>query len=154
MVRPLLVLVLSLAATAAGAPEVELVVIVNPSQRTSALSRADLFTVFTSARRQWDDGAAVVAFNSAPDDDTRHAFDRAVLRMTPDEVARFWIDQRVRSGTRPPRQVPDPRMAVRAVAKLPGAIAYVRPELADGSVRIVARIVGGGVVEPVKRSNP
>jgi hypothetical protein len=87
-------------------------------------------------------------FTYPPEAEVRRAFDGAVLRMSPEEVARFWLDQRIRGGARPPRQVPDPGLAVRLAAKLPGSIAYVPENLVNGSVKVVARIKSGKVVGP------
>jgi hypothetical protein len=130
-----------------GAP-VDLAVVVNPAVPVQRLSAAELESIFTSSRRNWPDGSSVSAFSYRPEDEVRHAFDGAVLRMSPDEVARFWLDQRVRGGSRPPRQVPDPLLAVRLTARLPGSIAYVPENLVNGSVKVVARIKSGKVVAP------
>ena len=68
--------------------------------------------------------------------------------MDPDAVARFWLDRRVRSGSPPPRQAPDPVMIARLVAKLEGAIGYVPESLVARDVRVVARIRNGKVLPP------
>jgi ABC-type phosphate transport system substrate-binding protein len=134
---------------AAGADDVpELAVIVHPAAQVKRLTRAQLAAIFTSSRQTWDDGSAVVAFTHTPDSPLRHAFDQAVLGMTPDQVGRYWVDQRVRGGPRPPRQLTAPGLGVKLVAKLAGAITFVPAAMVDASVNVVARIKGAEVREP------
>lgn len=125
-----------------------LAVVVNSAVGVSRLSASELEAIFTSSQRNWKDGSNISTFSYAPENPIRRAFDSVVLRLSPEEVARFWLDQRVRGGARPPRQVPDAAIAVRLVAKMPGSIAYVPENLVNSSVKVVARIRGGKVVEP------
>jgi hypothetical protein len=60
--------------------------------------------------------------------------------MNPDEVARYWIDRRVRGGHRPPRQVPGAALMVRIVASLEGAIGYAKESDVNSSVKILAKV--------------
>jgi hypothetical protein len=143
-----------LAALAHGSPSSassapELAVIVHPSNAASSLSAVEIESIFTSSRRHWPGGGSIAAFNYEPNDPLRVAFERAVLRMDPDEVSRFWIDQRIRGRAGPPRQVSSPRLMVRVVARLPQAIGYVPvQDLGTHGVKVVAHVRGGRVVEP------
>lgn len=145
-----LALLLAVAARAeAPAPgKDEIVVIVHASSAVRRLDSAELEAIFSSAQRTWADGSTVVAFSYAPEDLLRQQFDQTVLRMTPDQVSRFWVDQRVRADRRPPRQVPDAVLAVRLVAKLPGSIAFVPATLVNKDVRVVAHLPKDTVVDP------
>lgn len=131
----------------AGAPQT-LVVVVNNGVSVGQLSAAELEAIFTSSKRTWPDGSNIGAFSYAPDNEIRRVFDNTVLRMSAEEVAKFWIDQRVRGGAPPPRQVPDPALALRLVAKLPGSVAYIPDNLVNSTVKIVARVSNGKVVAP------
>lgn len=133
---------------AAGDASDSLVVVVNPAVPVTKLSAAELEAIFSCARKNWPDGSNISAFSYAPEDATRRAFDSVVLRMSPDEVARFWLDQRVRGGARPPRQVPDAGLAARLAAKLPGSIAFIPESLVNPGLKVVARVRGGKVLEP------
>jgi ABC-type phosphate transport system substrate-binding protein len=144
-----------LASAAAVAPRLQaadappLAVIVHPSNAVSSLSVHEIEAIFTSSRRHWRGGKNIVAFNYAAKHALRVAFDEAVLRMDPDEVSRFWVDQRIRGRASPPRQVPSPRLMVRVVEKLPEAIGYApMDEIKDHDVKVVAIVRGGRVVEP------
>lgn len=136
-----------IARAAEQAPQ-EIAVIVHPDVKTTKLERAQLAALFTVARTQWDDGAAVIVFTHPPESPLRRAFDKAALGLDPDQVGQFWVDQRVRGGPRPPRQIQNPALTVKLVARLPGAISFVDARAVDGTVRVVARVRDGKVVNP------
>lgn len=138
---------IGLAPRASGAQDEELAVVVNPDNSVRSLSSAEVEAIFAARKRYWGGGRNVVAFNYAPKHSLRIAFDRAVLRMGPDEVSKFWINQRIRGRASPPRQVPSPKLMLRVVERLEGAIGYVPLDMARrGDVKIVA-VVRGGEVE-------
>jgi hypothetical protein len=136
----------SLAPAWAQEKDIDLVVVVHPENR--AVPPSEIEQIFLLKRRQWPDGTPIVPFNHAARDANRTAFDRAVLRMSPDEAARYWLDQRIRSGIRAPRQIGDASLLVRLVGRLKGAVAYVPANAVNGSVRVIARIRGGKLLPP------
>jgi hypothetical protein len=138
----------TLVTPAEGAPDGELVVICHPSRKDPALDARALYFIFTGATRNWPDSTPLVPFNLPLESPVRAVFDRAVLKMTNDQVARFWVDQRVRGTGRAPRQAPDATVAMRLVAKLPEAISYVPASSVNASVRVLARIRNGKVMNP------
>jgi hypothetical protein len=134
--------------TPASASTNDLVVVVHPKAPVSKLDELELEAVFRTLRRFWGGSLPIIPFNLPPKTPLRVAFDLAVLRMDPQDVARFWLDRRVRSGPPPPRQAPDPTTVVRLVARLEGAIGYAPLGASLKDVRAVARIVSGKVHEP------
>jgi hypothetical protein len=126
----------------------ELVVVVHPSVPRTTIDELELEAVFLTSKRFWGGSQAIMPFNLAARSEERVLFDRAVTRMEPDEVGRFWLDRRVRGGPPPPRQVPDPLTVVRLVARLEGAIGYAPVGVPLADVRVVARIRDGKVVRP------
>lgn len=132
---------------AASVPD--LAVIVHADNAVDAISETQLEAIFTSRRQHWRGGASIVAFNYPPKHTLRVAFDKAVLRMGPDEVSRYWVDQRIRGRGGAPRQVPRPRLMVRVVERLEDAIGYAPASEVEGhEVKVVAWVRGGRVVEP------
>ncbi len=123
----------------------ELAVIVHPSN-DAKLTADDLADVFRTVMRSWPGGKSIAAFELPPNTDERVLFDRAVLKLEPDDVAHFWIDRRMRGGSPPPHQVPEATILLRVVAKLAGAIGYVPASLVDSSVRVVAHVRAGEVI--------
>ena len=115
----------------------DLAVIVNPSNKENP-SLADLAAIFTTRKQSWGAGKRIIPFNFPAKHPIRVAFDRRVLGMEPDDVARYWIDRRIRGGNAPPKQVSNGRLIARLVEILEGAIAYV-PVSDVGGARVVMR---------------
>ena len=124
------------------------VVIANSSSVPMRLDIDELQQVFLRRRLMWPSGARTIPLNFPAGDSTRADFDRVVLGLTPDRVAAYWIDARIRYGVDPPRTVTSAAIAVRIVARLPGGIAYVPANQVAPEVRVVARIEGGQVLPP------
>jgi len=116
----------------------ELVVVVHPDN-TENPSRAQLAAMFTTRMQSWNGGLRVVPFNFPPRHQARVSFDNSVLQMSPDEVARYWIDRKIRGGNPPPKAVENEQLICRLVSKLPGSIGYIPRSLAEG-VRIIAEV--------------
>jgi hypothetical protein len=137
------------AAPAHALPQLDLAVIVHLQAEAQQMSAIEMETLFTRTQTRWDNGAPIVPINAPPGSTMRVHFDQVVLRLSPDEVGRFWIDRRVRGLGMPPRHVDEPATTVRVVEKLNGAIAYVPEDLVrDARVRVVARIRQGKVLPP------
>lgn len=83
-------------------------------------------------------GTKLVPFNHPANSPDRVAFDRIVLGMSPEEVGRYWIDQKIRGGDAPPRTIDSVALLVRVVVALPGAFAYVREGFSSPELKIVS----------------
>jgi hypothetical protein len=124
---------LSLSVSAAEEP-VAIVMGSRTSQRE--LSTDKLRRVFLALPTDDADGHRFVPINLGQGSSIRQRFDRAVLQMTPETAARYWIDQRLR-GNKPPRSAGSHELVRRAVEELPGAVSYL-PLSAVGSLRVLA----------------
>ena len=144
----LLLAVVGLTTTHGFASDPPLAVIVHPDVEVKQLNDVELEAIFLTERRYWSGTKAIIPFNLPPRSTDRALFDRVALRMEPEAIARYWLDRRVRSGSPPPRQAPDPMTVSRLVAKLPGAIGYVPESSVTSEVRVVARIRNGKVLAP------
>jgi len=127
-------------------PGEAIAVIANPSAGVVRLNRQMLAAIFTLSKRHWDNGRPIVPFNYPPRDALRVAFDRAVLSMSPDAVALFWISQRVRGRGSPPRAASTPQLMLKVVENLAGSIGYVPATLESARVVVVATISPEGRV--------
>jgi ABC-type phosphate transport system substrate-binding protein len=123
---------LSVPAIAAGDP---IAVVVSPSSRQRGLTSDKLRRIFLALPTDSDDGRRFIPINLAPTSGSRARFDRTVLAMTPEDVARYWIDQRLR-GNKPPRSAATVDICRGAVQELPGAIAYL-PLSQVGPLRVL-----------------
>jgi hypothetical protein len=116
-------------------------VFVNASSSITSLNASDLAEMYNGSRHTWANGTTVIALNLPANQPLRTEFDRVVLGMSPDQVGRYWIDQRIRGASKPPRQVEDPLLVMKLVGRLPGAIGYAPTGAVTGAeVRIVAQI--------------
>jgi hypothetical protein len=122
----------------AQAEPIALRLVVARSSSVQNVSIGDLRQLFLRKRASLENDTAI-PFNHPPRTPDRVGFDRLLLGMNADEVARYWVDRRVRSGESPPRTVDSVTLLVAVVAKLRGAVGYVRdgyptPELKTLSV--------------------
>lgn len=147
-----LVGMVAVAAVVAGAgaaldaePADSLAVIVH-ADNAARLTAGELEDVFRRRKLAWPDGERVIPINATPDSARRKRFDRVVLGMSPEEVARFWLDQRIRGAGTAPREVGDAFLTIKLVARIKGAIGYVPEDSELRDVRVVARIRDGKLV--------
>lgn len=117
----------------------DLVVIAHPSVKETP-NRSDLGAIFTTRKQSWSSGARIVPFNFPAKHELRVQFDQIVLGMDPDDVARYWIDRRIRGGNTPPKQVPNALTIVKLVEKLEGSIGYVPRSAVSSGVRTISAL--------------
>jgi ABC-type phosphate transport system substrate-binding protein len=123
-------------------------VIVSRSSPVGALSKEDLRPIYLTTKTAWSSGQTIEPFNLPETSPHRTMFDSVVLGMNPDEVARYWIDRRIRGDSRPPRKVQSASTVLALVAKSEGGIGYVPLADVNASVKVVARVEGGQVKAP------
>lgn len=131
----------------ARAADPTLAVVCNSASGVTSLTRAHLNAIFRAKVREFPNGNRASAVNLPTDHPARQTFDRVVLGMDPDEVERFWIDSKIRSGTGAPRQLPGPAAVARFVSGEAAGIGYVPLEDAQSAgLRVVALVREGRVV--------
>jgi len=123
----------------------ELVVIVSSKRATTKLSKSELRRIFQTSKSTWDDGTQITAVNLPESNELRQDFDKAVLGMDKDEVAKYWTDRKIRGGARPPRKAPSTSAVAKMVADDAGAIGYVKSSDVSAAVRKVAVVRGTDV---------
>jgi hypothetical protein len=122
---------------AVGSRKEELVVIVHPSNRFDALSRTKVSYLFLRKVSRWPWGAEVAPVDLVGYEPFRREFVQLVLRMTEEQLAEYWIDQRATRGISPPVEVRDAAAAKHWVAEKPGGIAYIPASALDGTVKAI-----------------
>jgi hypothetical protein len=130
-----------------AASSADLKIIVSADNKLT-LEPGDLENYFLTKVRHWSDGTSIVALNAPRGTDLRQSFDQAILKLTPDESARYWLDQRIRSGVTSPREVTGDALSIKLVVHLKGTIAYVSASTNTDSVRVIARIHDDKVLMP------
>ncbi len=120
----------------ADAPPVRLSVVVAKTSQLRDVSLNDLRQMYMG-RQVSISGRVTVPFNHPPRTPDRVAFDKLVLRMAPDEVARYWVDQRIRGGSPPPRTTDSATLLLRLLARLPDALGYVRQGFESTDLKVL-----------------
>jgi hypothetical protein len=142
---------ITIAARHASADGDEIVVIVHKTNTIGPMNRSQLGSLFKARSSEFPGGGRATAVNLPPENPARQDFDLAVLGMKPDEVERFWLDSKIRSGVGSPRKLAGSAAVVRFVSTDETAIGYVPgadARDAAGSIRIVARIRQGQITAP------
>ncbi len=121
----------------AAADGVRLWLITAKSNGLSDLSLADLRSAYRG-KKVSAGGVKLIPFNHPVGTPDRVAFDRIVLGMSPEEIGRFWVDQRIRGGEAPPRTIDSVNLLVRVVGALPGALAYVREGFSSPELKVLS----------------
>jgi hypothetical protein len=124
--------------SAAAEPPVRLLVVVKESSPLSELSLRDLKRLFLGEYLSDADGNKLTPLNHPPKSPDRVGFDSVVLKMTPDEAARFWIDRRIRGQSAAPRSVAPRELLRKVVAAYPGAVTYLRDGEVDPQLKVLA----------------
>jgi hypothetical protein len=82
-------------------------------------------------------GKRLVPLNLPAASDARVRFDQAVLGMNAETVSRYWIDRKIRGQSPPPKALEGPDLVQRVVARLDGAIGYVRLSEVKADVKVL-----------------
>ena len=122
-------------AAATAQPVEPIAVIVHSSNPISELSLDDLRRMYLGSVTIFETGERVALIESSED---RERFYRLALRMGEDRLKRYWVG-RVFAGQagRPPEAIRDPAEVVAYVARNPGAVAFVRADMADSTVKVL-----------------
>jgi ABC-type phosphate transport system substrate-binding protein len=126
----------------------EIVVIVNKDTGVRALSKSQLDGLFKRRVTTFPGGEAASPVDLPTDNPARRQFSKAALGIDPEDVQRYWIDQKIRSGMSPPMKLPSPAAVATFVGGNKAAIGYLPASAAQGNVKVVARIREGAVVGP------
>jgi ABC-type phosphate transport system substrate-binding protein len=119
-------------------------VIVHKTSQVSRVDRNELRQIFQTNKTAWSQtGDRVTPLNLPDKHLVRQEFDRVVLGLEPDRVARYWVDRKIRGDARLPRTAPNPAAVVRAVTGNPEMVGYVLASEVDKDVKVIARIVDG-----------
>jgi hypothetical protein len=117
------------------AAEAPLVVVVAATSLLADLSRGDLRRAYLGEPTSGP-GGRLIPLNQVPGTSVRTQFDRVVLGLEPDAVARWWIDQRIRGLGGAPRSIPAGVLG-RLLPRLSGTIGYLRATEVGPGLKVV-----------------
>jgi hypothetical protein len=123
--------------SARAAERVTLAVFVAKDSSLQNLKMTELRRIFTNADDSGFSGQRSVPFNHTARSSDRIGFDQTVLRMSPEEVSRFWIDRKIRGLPGPPRALDSLSQLLRLVSRTSGGVGYARPHQVTNEVRVI-----------------
>ena len=112
-------------------------VIVHKANKLDSLSRSQLNVIFLRKVSRWPWGAETFPIDLPDVSPVRRAFLETILNKSAQELAIYWIDQRVTRNVSAPIQAPDAAAVKALVASRPGAIGYIPAEAVDPTVKVI-----------------
>ena len=117
----------------AGEARIKLALVVAKDSPVSDISLPDLKHLYLGERINAG-GQRMIPLNLVPLMRERVGFDKTVLNMSPDAIARYWIDRKIRGDSGPPKAIDSADLLQRVVGRLEGSIGYapageVRPDV-------------------------
>ena len=97
----------------------------NKVKEVKELSVPQIKDFFLKKKNTWSDGKTVIPYQYPYDNELRRAFQKYILKMTAEEEKKYWVDARVKSGTKPPSQKSSPRLIARFIGRVKGGIGYI-----------------------------
>lgn len=123
----------------ATATPAEVAVIANKSVPADSISQREVLDIYTGEIRQWKNGDPIVAHDMTKEGEVREAF-YEFLGHKSSRVKSFWLKNLLMGEGSPPEPVESEEELLARVARTPGAIGFVRRDIADDSVKVLAVI--------------
>lgn len=126
------------AARVADAEPARLALVVARASSLKQLTRFELKKLYLGAHIVDPSGERIVPFNQSSSAPDRVAFEEKVLGMSPDQIASYWIDRKIRGQSGAPKAVGSAELVQKVVSKIDHSIAYVRLDQVRPEVRVIA----------------
>ena len=124
-----------------------LAIVVAKTSPIQSLSQFELKKLYLGTVITDGSGERILPFNQAPNAPDRVLFEDRVLGMTADELARYWIDRKIRGQGGAPKAVSPVDLLQKVVSRLEHSVAYVRVTNVSPEVRVIpidGRMPGDG----------
>ncbi|MBK8480635.1 MAG: hypothetical protein IPL40_05610 [Proteobacteria bacterium] len=137
------------AATAEGGA---IAVIVHPDNPLTRISLTELRAILLRQKDRWPNGNPIRILNWEANSATRVAVDQAVLKMSPERVAAYWVDRRIRGLGTPPRSINSAQLIEGIVERNTDFISYLPAHQAGARVKtlIIDGKQPGETLYPIK----
>lgn len=116
---------------------VPLAIVVSKNCPLANLSMYELKHLYLGEFITDPDGRRLIPINQSVPSRDRLSFDAAVLGMSTDQQASYWIDRRIRGMSGSPRAVDSSELAQRVVARLDGTVTYLPLSAVRPDVKVV-----------------
>jgi hypothetical protein len=114
-----------------------LAIVVSKNSPLTNISLYELKHLYLGELVTGPDGKRLIPLNQTPPSRERLSFDAAVLGMSIEQQAGYWIDRRIRGMSGSPRSVDSGDLAQRVAARLEGTVTYLPFSAVRPDVKIV-----------------
>ena len=118
-----------------ASPRRAILIIVAASSPVQDVPLEELRRIFSAESRNF------VPLNLPPGSAERVGLDLLLLGRGPEDVARYWIDRKIRGQGSPPRVIPSAALVAKIVARVPSTMGYVLVGPLPAGVKVLR--VGG-----------
>jgi hypothetical protein len=135
------------AASARAQAATSLAIVVAKASPIRELTQFELKKLYLGSLITDSSGERIIPFNQNPNAPDRVLFEDRVLGMTPEEVARYWIERKIRGQGGAPKAVSPADLLQKVVSRLEHSVAYVRADQVLPDVRVISidgRVPGDG----------
>jgi len=132
--------------SSAAQPTKRLVIVTQKSNALVELSLRDLKHMYLSEQVDGP-GGRLIPLQQAAGSPVREAFERLVLKMSPDEVGRFWIDRKIRGQKGAPKAVAPVELLRRVIVSLPNTVTYLNATDLTDDLKVL-KVEGQGPQDP------
>lgn len=118
----------------------EMVVIINMKNPVTSLTEKETREYFLQNVDRWKFGKKIRLSDNQNSDKMRESFLQQILRMTPIEIERYWLEQQYSRAKRPPTVLSSNQEVLRFVRKFKGAIGVVDRSAVNDEVKVVLNL--------------
>lgn len=123
-----------------GYAAAETVVIANPADNISELSKGELKSIFLGKKDKLPNGVVTLPVNQPEGTDIHGEFITKVLRKSPEKLKAYWASRIFSGKGQPPKEHADD-VAIRTfVSQTSGGLGYIDASNLDDSVIVVYRV--------------
>ncbi len=115
---------------------IQLAIVVGQSAALTSISFSRLKALFLGRVISSANGR-LVPFNRVTNTPYRVLFDKVVLEMDPDEVARYWVDRKIRGETGAPEAFETAEQLKTMLERVPNSVGYVDARDVGGPVHVI-----------------
>jgi len=147
LVSTLLTAGMAVATVQASADQTPYVIVVNPGNMQTLLTKEELSDLLLKRKAQWNDGTPVEPVDLPPSSRLRQSLSEEVHGRSAENIASFWKQQIFSGKGVPPVEVADEAAVVSYVREHAGGIGYVSPSTSLQGVKAI-----GVILPPVRIS--
>jgi hypothetical protein len=121
----------------AAEPKIPLAVVVAKNSPLSEMSFHELKRLYLGDAVSGPNGRKLIPLAQHAGSKDRLGFDRSVLGMSAEAVARYWIDRKIRGQPGAPKAVDSVDVLKRVVGNVEGSVGYLRADQVRGDVKVL-----------------